>query len=175
MIIENEWKFLVSEEQFLSIMSFFEKNFDVRKEIFDQINYYYDTDNLALSKEGITARIRDKNNELNGTFKKHFENGISQENDFEVDSVPQSIMYGKTKLKKLGFLLTKRFVFYIEKMCEICFDENYYLGEKDFEIEIEFIGDYSGLIYLPNRSNTPSKYSRFLSKYEKTRTKKAPD
>lgn len=164
MYIENEWKFLVSKEQFGEIRLFFEENFQIQKNSFEQTNYYYDTKDFCLSKEGITARIREKNKKLKGTFKKHLGNGISNEESFYVDSIPELINYSEKHLIKLGSLTTKRDVFFVENMCEICFDENTYLGKTDYEIEVEFIGDYFGIIYLPQKTKSKSKSDRFLSK-----------
>lgn len=164
MYIENEWKFLVSKEQFGEIRLFFEENFQIQKNSFEQTNYYYDTKDFCLSKEGITARIREKNKKLNGTYKKHLENGMSKEETFIIDSIPEFIMYGENRLIKLGSLTTKRDVFFVENICEICFDKNSYLGKTDYEIEIEFIGNYSGIIYLPKKTHIKSKSDRFISK-----------
>lgn len=137
-----------------------------------QTNYYYDTPKRDLHKAGITLRIRQNGERLQGQIKRH-DNGLSsksEESYFLVSELPKYLEFEGKKAKLLGSLTTQRHCFEW-RGCEIDLDANHYLGNNDFELEIEYPeGGFdvaSGIAKMLSASvNLASgrggKYSRFL-------------
>ncbi|MBO4326220.1 MAG: CYTH domain-containing protein [Clostridia bacterium] len=140
------------------------------------INYYYDTPDRALHKDGITLRVRQCGAEVQGQIKRH-DKGLStdsRESYFEVGELPSVIRFEGRKAKLLGSLVTKRTVFEHDGM-EIDIDHVFYLGKSDHELEIEFpegeeqaaaaFAASLGVSFLTRRGG---KYSRFLKALKQT-------
>ena len=134
------------------------------------INYYYDTAARALHKEGITLRIRQIGDRLQGQIKRHDKGASADSNEsyFEVSELPSAIRFEGRKAKLLGALVNKRTVFKADGM-EFDLDAVSYLGNSDYELEIEFAEGKEaeahaaaislGVAFLPKRGG---KFSRFL-------------
>ena len=141
---ENEKKIILTEEEYLNINSKFEKI-----EEKNQINYYFDTQNYGLANNDETLRVRqsDCGLKLEYKFNKKYSSMIRecQEYSFSIKELPSEISShiitpfydrDKTKFFLQGQLVTYRKKFQLDRT-EICLDSNYYLGKKDFELEIE--------------------------------------
>lgn len=141
-----------------------------------QINYYYDTDGRSLHKKGITLRVRQCAGVLQGQIKRHDKGKTknAEESYFAVEKLPKTIIFEGNSVKLLGSLVTERTEFIIKENgdrigLKADIDANHYLGNTDYEIEIEFPdGSESraeefaaslGIAFLPPAGG---KYSRFL-------------
>ena len=104
-----------------------------------QTNYYYDTRDEVMRKRNVTVRVRQKNNKLIGTVKRHLDrDNCSTEEHFQVDTLPRVIVWDGVPLWLKGSLQTERKVF---KVCDgiiLMLDLNRYLGAFDYELEIEY-------------------------------------
>ena len=135
-----------------------------------QINYYYDTENYDLHKQGMTCRIRLSEDKIIGQYKEHYLDGshCSKETDFQVNELPQTIMKEEQRLIFLGELVTTRMSFLITSYVKIECDVNFYLGNCDHEIEIEYEDGYYDFAkqiadsLMLTEINNFSKYDRFL-------------
>lgn len=157
-MIENEFKVILNKNQY-DILA---KSYKWDKEI-SQINHYFDTENLELSAQHITCRVR----EISGEFflQLKLPTGVifsRVELEKKLDSLPEKID-GKTlknlaenvefpDVKRLGALCTKRFVKRFDG-AEIDLDESRYFGKVDYEIEIEFTDENVARKLLENVRN----------------------
>ena len=139
--VEHELKFLTSEADFLQLIKSIECRYPeaIKKDKL-QINYYYDSFDNYLNKQGITCRIRQIGGALRGQIKRHCDvkNFESTEMDFTVEELPQIIKYEKQILPYQGNLVTLRSSYQIHPKIKIECDVNYYLGWRDFEVEVEY-------------------------------------
>ena len=144
-MIELEKKMLLSKHEYACL---FECSGHL-KSIIKQVNYYYDTDDLAMNHQNITCRIRLTNGKYQGTMKKHTVNSDrSEEIDVEVRNGVFDNEFIDMGLKLKGELVTERCIIFKDSSCEVALDKNDYLGYTDYELEIE---------YLPNfEKNVPS-------------------
>ncbi len=142
-----------------------------------QINYYYDTPDLALHKAGTTLRIRQNGERIQGQIKRHSKGGSndSRESFFAIDAMPCHMEFRGTRVKLLGSLMTVRRVFTAGGM-EIDLDLNYYLGNVDRELEIEFQNgcetkakEFADSLGIRLGEVKGGKYSRFLKALKKAR------
>lgn len=69
----------------------------------------------------------------------------------QFDNVPKK--YNGLLFEKIGLLVTERYSIIIKGII-IYLDKNYYNGQIDYEIEIEFINKYSTICYRCNRHFT---------------------
>lgn len=146
--IERELKFLVNQKTFESARMKAEKMCE-SFESFNQVNYFYDTANQFWHKHDVTIRIRKIGNKyLLQTKQRTKQDRVRLEIEKEIGKLPKQIELSKEfvqinrhqyKLIELqGALITQRTSFYCENNVRIDFDINYYLGNKDYEIEIEY-------------------------------------
>ena len=153
-MLEYEKKILLTANEYETIVSKFCKQLQSKQ----QINYYFDTDDLDMNREGITCRIRLKNGVYTTTVKRHdfgkqdcsFEEVISEKTEFDAE------YFKKLNLKLQGELITERTILYKDSFCKTVIDRNTYLEHTDFELEIEFLegcGD-KALIVLTNIAKT---------------------
>ena len=56
-MIELEKKLLLTKEEFNSLLLYFGNE----KQCVKQVNYYFDTEDLSMNRQGVTCRIRLKN------------------------------------------------------------------------------------------------------------------
>lgn len=139
--IEYELKFLLPEVHFLQLVKSVESRYpNVIKKDKIQINYYFDSLDNYLNKNGITCRIRQIGSTLVGQIKQHCDakTFASEEINFDVADFPQEIEYKKHLLVYQGNLVTMRSSYQIHPKLKIECDINYYLGHQDFEVEIEY-------------------------------------
>lgn len=105
-----------------------------------QTNYYFDTDDCSMNRQGITCRIRGKNGRYRVTIKNHqvncndcsHEATIAETTQFDV-----SVFYA-LGLQLQGELTTERTLLYEDAFCKMELDKNRFLGCTDYELEIEY-------------------------------------
>ncbi len=140
-MFEFEKKLMLTENQYKCIREALGKN----KELIIQKNHYFDTPDYAMSKKGVTYRIRFKNGVYEATIKNHMttkkdcsiEETISRKEYFDMDE------FLFMKLCYHGDLITERLILYKDSDFEIVLDRNTYLGITDYELEIEYAETYS--------------------------------
>lgn len=167
MQLEYEKKQLLTENQFTYLLNLLKKTTNPIAKF--QINYYFDDDNFSLYKQGVTLRIRQKDSglQLERKYGKQYfgSTRVCNEQSKKIDQFCNSInMENKTYTYK-GNLVTNRTNFCIAGEL-ISLDANYYLGKKDYEIEIEGTGE----VIVPElikeavsfEYKPDGKYSRFV-------------
>ncbi len=183
-MIENEFKVMLTEEQYSKIHSMFAW----QKEI-EQTNYYFDTADLSLVNAHITCRVRLIDGKYllqmklpNGAAYSRIE--IEQELG---DTLPGTLsgqqlsaLCGKEDMpdvKLIGELKTMRSVKKFGDAAEIDLDKSTYFGKTDYELEIEFTDEATARAVLAeitlNAGLTPKgdvclgKIHRFIAEYKK--------
>lgn len=180
MIIENEYKLLISEEIYKWLSSIINWTSEI-----NQTNFYYLDDKKQILHNGNTLRIREIENEKTLQFKKYVENNkalhVREEYEIPIYSIPQNLDEDLIKntfkekyynIKLIGSLETKRKVLLGESFT-FCLDKNFFLENVDYELEIEiknalnselldFIDPILKIIF---KRNSVGKFSRFYSRY----------
>lgn len=134
-MIEHERKILLSKDEY----SYLLKKFGQDKPIIKQINYYFDTNDLAMNNQNITCRIRLKNGKYQGTIKQHFpETDHSTETEIDIRNSVYDNTFTDMGLILQGELVTERCVIIKNQNVEVVLDKNVYLGHTDYELEIEY-------------------------------------
>lgn len=135
-MLEFEKKLILSPDEYLTLKRYLSKHTADRV----QTNYYYDTDDFALNKKGVTCRIREKNGTFKATVKQHGASTkeCSTERSKEVINALDDSFFAGMGVKLQGFLKTERTVVYSDDYCEAVLDKNTYLGFTDYELEIEY-------------------------------------
>lgn len=174
-MIEKEFKYLITKEEFYIFVKKLEKlKYNNKKEVL-QTNYYYDNDNCFLHKNNCTLRVREKKNKLSQQLKVRKEDGngcvVSSETKTEIQNMPYAISSKRIKMhevncefKLLGSLVTNRTRYVFDGFSVDC-DVSSYFGFKYYEIEIEYSGEppeYVLELFKYNTLNCISKYTRFL-------------
>lgn len=114
------------------------------KPIVKQVNYYFDTDDLAMHRQNITCRIRFKDGEYVGTMKSHnADDAYSTETPIDVRHGLQDNSFAGMGLKLRGELTTYRCIILKDAHCEVVLDKNEYLDTTDYELEIEYFPEYA--------------------------------
>ena len=164
-MVEREMKFLVSKAEFERLIVATREVYpDASVQIIKQTNYYYDTEDFALLKQGVTLRIREKNGQLSITRKEYQTcvNGVrtAEETKTSIDALPEHI----DGYALLGCLHTERTRFSLTNGTRLDFDVSRYIGVEDYEIEIEFEEQLpeAFIRLLPAEFNPRGKYERFL-------------
>ncbi len=181
-MIENEFKLALTKEQYDII----HEEYAWDKEIF-QINHYYDTDDLVLSGEHITCRVREIAGEFFLQMKLPADKLYSRvELERKLDALPErlageklSALSGREGLpdvKRLGKLSTLRSVKEYDG-AEIDLDKSEYFSKTDYELEIEFTDERAARKLLtqiterlgvkPTSEVCVGKIRRFLEEYQK--------
>ena len=133
---EHELKMMLTKDEHHFLLHFFDK---LMVESGLQTNYYYDTRDEVMRKRNVTVRVRQKNNKLIGTVKRHLEtDNCSIEEHFRVDTLPRVIMWDSMPLWLKGSLQTERKIFQVCDGIILMLDLNQYLGTVDYELEIEY-------------------------------------
>lgn len=135
-MMEYEKKLLLTEEEYVTLMNHFQKVSSTK-----QINYYFDTDDLSMNKQGITCRIRYKNGTYKATVKKHKTDiqDCSEETIVGTTSELIEDIFTSMGLKLQGNLVTNRTIILKQNAYMVVLDKNDYLGHTDYELEIEYI------------------------------------
>ena len=168
---EFEFKYIVDQSTFCDLIDKIKTQYpNVIPKSKVQVNYYYDTDNYDLHKQGVTCRIRLSEKGMIGQYKEHYrdDSHCSQETEFAVNELPKTIMIHDTTLLFQGELVTQRISFLVTPFVKIECDTNYYWGNCDYEIEIEYEDGYfddakqiaDSLMLKDN--NNDNKYDRFM-------------
>lgn len=136
MITETEYekKTLLSATEYLALEKLF---LCTGAEKIVQMNYYFDTEKETLRKENTTCRIREINGVLRGTVKYH-ETKQNKEENFAVDVLPVWFVRNNTLLIRKGSLMTLRYQRKLSDGILITLDNNSYLNETDYELEVEY-------------------------------------
>ncbi len=182
-MIEKEYKALITQKQYEYIKLMFEW-----KKCIMQKNYYFDTDEMYCSQNDITVRIRQKKEgyylqvktpiccegglHIKKEYKKklHHLKDVITSNDFNELSVPVHI----PDVKQIGNLITERLEFNINGTT-LCLDKSKYNNIVDYEVEIEYSGEYVDAKLLEQvmsagvkfNVKTEGKYTRFCKTLEK--------
>lgn len=183
-MIENEFKIMLDKVRYEKLLAMYEWN-----EVIEQINHYYDNEDLLLSELHITCRVR----EIAGKYflQMKFPGAVEYsrvELEEPLDSLPDEIDADKAlrphphghnmlpKVKRLGALKTTRNVHRFEGG-EIDLDKSEYFGKTDYELEIEFTDEKSARKVLgdirikldiePNSEVCAGKIRRFMEEYLK--------
>lgn len=147
--IEIEFKVMVSEKNFQYLL-FKMKEKNKNDDFFIQENVYFDTIHFALKKNHLSLRIRyiQNKNEYILTLKEKLTEGKLEHEfmvtDLNIQSCADEIQYilnqyhvSINDLIEIARLTTKRTQFKFSNDTIICFDENFYYDQKDYEIECE--------------------------------------
>ena len=133
---EHELKMMLTKDEHHFLLHFFDK---LMVESGLQTNYYYDTRDEVMRKRNVTVRVRQKNNKLIGTIKRHLDtDNCSMEEHFRVDTLPRVIVWDGVPLWLKGSLQTERKIFQVCDGIILMLDLNQYLGTVDYELEIEY-------------------------------------
>lgn len=180
MLIENEYKSLISEEMYKWLSTIINWTSEI-----NQTNFYYLDEKKQILHNGNTLRIREIGNNKILQFKKYVENNgalhVREEYEFPMYSIPQNLDEDLIKnmfkeeyynINLIGSLKTKRKVFLGENFT-LCLDKNIFLKSVDYEIEIEIENDMNNELHnlikplLQNmfKRNTVGKFSRFYNRY----------
>ncbi len=146
--VEIEYKIMVKEADFKYLLFKMKENYANYND-FIQENVYFDTVQFSLKKNHLSLRIRNiqNKNQLILTLKESIKEG-RLEHEFEVSNLDIHVHFdkiqkilekyniSKEELIEVARLTTKRTQFNQDDGC-ICLDENFYYGQKDYEIECE--------------------------------------
>ena len=176
---ELERKVRVTRKEFDRCAQLLRRHYGVDGKSYVQVNYYFDTPTFALAAAHCMLRVRRKRDSLYLQFKnKRTRDGdlmLCDEVEKKISSLPRSVdpsefFPGAPKgvCFLLGDLVTSR-TDYVLPGVVVSFDENFYLGKTDFEIEIE--GERDAIdavttVLRPEAAKKPrGKFSRFLKAY----------
>lgn len=188
-MLEYEKKIMLTSNEYHLILMLMCKNIPMQT----QTNYYFDNDDLSMNKKGITCRIRAKNGKYKATIKIHNtgHSDCSVETDLVEKTEFDPRIFNVLGLHNQGELITDRVVIHKDPVCEMVLDRNVYLGNTDFELEVEYskeseqeaqkliesIGDYlvstgqlTGIDAFINRiGQAKPKSQRFFDKLKKVK------
>jgi uncharacterized protein YjbK len=165
---EQEFKLLLNKDGYEKILSNHQRN----KEL-EQINYYFDTEHLALKNSGITLRIREENQEVILCMKSKVADSLFVTSDETQQNIThkiltqciqtpeailelfseseKSLLMSKTQdnpLKFLGTIKNNRQCIEFERF-KIELDHTEFPGtEQSFELEVEGIANKADCIYI---------------------------
>jgi len=132
---------LLSKQEFMQIVETAKARYGEPKAIL-QINYYYDDDDYSMNKQGVTVRVRQCGDSLKLQIKENKVDvggcRVSNEAERLLSELPGQIdhsEHGTLMLK--GNLVTNRHRFKINENLTLDLDENFYLGQHDYELELE--------------------------------------
>lgn len=135
-INEFEKKVLLSKDEYAFLL----KSVFSQTEEIVQKNYYYDNNDCFFNRNNITCRIRDVSGKYTLTIKEHSTTltSNSTEDSMCVNGVGNTISYNGVYASLKGELITKRRTLNANSHVRLMLDENNYLGETDYELEIEY-------------------------------------
>lgn len=186
-MLEKEVKIRLSEEEYKTVMDLFEWNDE-----FLQTNYYYgDVENIGVDND-LTIRVRQVAGKYLFQLKKPVAYKeslhIKKEVEKEVAEIPKSISSKElyefagvecAEVELLGSLSTLRMICNWSSEVEICLDKSEYFNKVDYELEIEFTGEYpTDVMSILKERNIVSaksvlgKFSRFMETYLKSRNER---
>lgn len=148
--IEIEAKVLLREEDYAKLVAFFKGS-----KGYSQTNYYIDTEERILAKEGIALRIREKNGAYEMTLKTPLSEGLLEKNcpltkeefinlqkggEFPEKDIKRFLLMLDIDIPSLK-ILTSLSTYRIDVPYEgglLSIDKNEYSGLTDYEIELEY-------------------------------------
>ncbi|MDD6762606.1 MAG: CYTH domain-containing protein [Clostridiales bacterium] len=144
-MLETELKCMLDKQTYLELEKMFKWD-----RIKEQTNNYYTDPCNELKKNGITLRVRTKDN-INKLQIKVHKNAdsplqICEEAEYDIADIPDNLSPQMVKdvtglevpAARLGSLTTLRHSLMYTDGVEICLDENNYLDKTDYEIEVEY-------------------------------------
>lgn len=143
-LIEYEKKFLLTKEEYLKLIS----SLCVNITPIIQTNHYYDTDNFELNDQGITCRIREKNNKFTATIKTHLSDKSLEQSKIVTDENDISL-FSNYNVDYQGKLTTHRTKLFCGDGYEIVIDRNEYLSTEDYELEAEYTNENEDVLTAP--------------------------
>lgn len=173
-MIEYEKKYIISKEKYLQIFRILQEKSSLEKVL--QINYYYDTYDFDLYKRNETLRIRqiEDNLKVEHKYAKEYIEGVRRckESSETIETVPMGLIGDdfNSYYTYKGNMVTERYNFDMQDVL-ISLDCNYYLGVRDFELEIELkeeknrIEFWENILKIENYENHIGKYTRFVKQY----------
>ena len=176
-MLEVEYKSLLSEETYNKIREYYHWNW-----VKHQINNYYFDSLGELGRRHIMVRVREKDGSFAVQVKAHKNPGealqICEETEFPIDCVPEKISaedgerYTGVKTGELscaGSLDTLRHSLMWCEGVEICLDKSEYLDRCDYEIEVEYTGEFPPKLMdelkqlgVEFKEKSVGKYTRFI-------------
>lgn len=137
---EHEKKLILSKDEYEHLIERFRYDTPLfSRPIVKQINYYFDTDDLSMNRQSITCRIRLKDGVYKATMKQHLPNtDHSIETRVEIHDGIDKNAFTDMGLVLQGELMTERCVILKDAGYEVVLDKNTYLGQVDYELEIEY-------------------------------------
>jgi uncharacterized protein YjbK len=189
--LEIELKNIVTEKEFQTLT----RHFSVTEDQFkSQTNYYFDTQDFKLKKEGCALRIRHKEDTYTFTLKEPHGDGLLESNETLMEDDALQFINGDTihssdllqhleekygiacsDLSSLGALKTSRYEQSFQSGL-LVFDHSMYLGVEDFELEYEVTNrkqgeaEFEALLHefnIPKRQ-TRNKIQRFFDQKNKS-------
>lgn len=148
-MIEYEKKIMLTADEYAALLLVS----DPSASVMNQTNYYFDTEDHAMDRMGITCRIRARNGRFKATIKTHgsASRDCSTEEVLEEKSTFDPTVFRPLDVHCQGALVTERAVLYKDGFCEAVLDRNTYLGFTDYELEIEYLSGNEdkafGLLY----------------------------
>lgn len=149
-MVEKEYKTLVSHKQYECIKLMFQWT-----KCIIQKNYYFDTDEMYCLRNDITVRIRQKKNDyyLQVKMPIRYEGGLHIKKEYQKElhhlkdlitsiefkelSIPMHI----PDVMQIGNLTTERLEYNINGTT-LCLDRSVYNNIVDYEVEVEYCGEY---------------------------------
>lgn len=149
--LEIEAKVLVSKDEFFHLLKTLNLDFSFA---IKQTNYYFDTTDFKLSQNNYALRIREKKGEYEVTLKSTALEGVLETSysispsefkllkdnaklfNSSVIQILKKIDVFASELNYIGYLETFRLEMESDDSL-LCFDENYFNGNVDYEIECE--------------------------------------
>lgn len=136
---EREIKIMLTAEEFMTLTAAMCKYAMPRV----QTNYYFDTEDRAMNKQGVTCRIRYRDGKYTYTVKRHHADRpeLSTERDLCETERFDATVFSSFGLYCYGCLTTQRVILHEDDAVQAVLDCNAYLGKTDFELEIEYCED----------------------------------
>ena len=132
---EREKKRLLSREEYEYLLETFRESIRTTR----QVNYYFDTVDLAMHRQHITCRLRLCDGRFRGTMKRHIAGtDQSTETAMEVYDGTRDNAFTRMGLRLMGELVTERSMIWEAMTCRAMLDKNQYLDMTDYELEIEY-------------------------------------
>lgn len=134
-MFEFEKKIMLTKAEYDRLVECFPNAFSAA-----QVNYYYDTDDYALNRIGVTCRIREKNGKYKATIKDH----RAQKTDCSIERSTiianrfDDELFKNMNIALQGELKTERICIAAQDGIKIAIDKNKYLDVVDHELEIEY-------------------------------------
>lgn len=134
---EREKKRLLNRREYEYLTETFRKSIHTTR----QVNYYFDTDDLAMHRQHITCRLRRQlpDGSFSATMKQHIAGtDQSTETAMAVFDGTRDNAFTHMGLRLMGELVTERSVIWEATACRAMLDKNQYLGKTDYELEVEY-------------------------------------